>query len=74
VAALRSGIRRVVLPAANASDLELLPAEVQEGLEFVSVRTMDEVMDAALLRSPLRVGAGTTPELGPPLGTGSTHG
>jgi ATP-dependent Lon protease len=65
VAALRSGIRRVVLPAANASDLELLPAEVLEGLHFVRVRTMDEVMEAALLRSPLRVGSGSTPELGP---------
>jgi ATP-dependent Lon protease len=70
VAALRSGIRRVVLPAANASDLELLPEEVREGLHFVQVRTMDEVMEAALLRSPLRLGAGSTPELGP----ASPHG
>ncbi len=70
VAALRSGIRRVILPAANTSDLELLPLEVQEGLGFVPVRTMDEVMDAALVRSPLRVGTDTTPELGPPLSHG----
>lgn len=70
VAALRSGIRRVILPAANTSELELLPLEVQEGLGFVPVRTMDEVMDAALVRSPLRVGADTTPELGPPLSHG----
>jgi ATP-dependent Lon protease len=49
VAALRSGMRRVVLPAANASDLELLPDEVLESVTFDLVRTMDEVMDAVLL-------------------------
>ena len=54
VAALRNGMRKVVLPAANASDLELLPAEVKESVAFELVRTMDEVMDAVLLDSPLR--------------------
>jgi ATP-dependent Lon protease len=56
VAALRSGMRRVVLPAANASELELLPAEVREQVGFDLVRTMDEVMDAVLVgprRAPL---------------------
>ena len=54
VAALRAGIRAVILPAANASDLELLPREVLDQVRFVPVRSMDEVMDAALVRSPLR--------------------
>ena len=54
VAALRNGMRKVVLPAANASDLELLPTEVKESVAFELVRTMDEVMDAVLLDSPLR--------------------
>jgi ATP-dependent Lon protease len=54
VAALRSGMRRVVLPAANASDIELLPQEVKDEVVFELVRTMDEVMDAVLARSPLR--------------------
>jgi len=54
VAALRSGMRRVVLPTANASDLELLPEEVKESMAFDLVRTMDEVMDAVLLEGPLR--------------------
>ena len=67
VAALRGGIRRVILPAANASDLELLPPEVLEQVAFVQVRTMDEVMDAALLRSPLRARSEPAPELGAPL-------
>ncbi|MBI4541256.1 MAG: endopeptidase La [Gemmatimonadetes bacterium] len=52
VAAQRGGMRRVILPAENAADLELLPEEVKGGIEFVCVRTMDEVLDAALLASP----------------------
>jgi predicted ATP-dependent protease len=48
VAALRNGIRRVLIPAANAPELELLPREVLEGVEFLAVRGMDEVLDAAL--------------------------
>ncbi|MBW3534938.1 MAG: diaminopimelate epimerase [Gemmatimonadetes bacterium] len=48
VAALRNGVRKVILPAANLPDLELLPDEVREGVEFVAVRTMDEVLEAAL--------------------------
>ncbi len=55
VAALRSGMTRVVLPAANESDLETLPQEVLEALRFDLVRTMDEVMTAALTRLPIRV-------------------
>jgi len=71
VAALRNGMRRVVLPAANASDLELLPAEVTESLAFDLVRNMDEVMEAVLLDSPLRRHqASRAIGLGPPLSHG----
>jgi ATP-dependent Lon protease len=71
VAALRSGMRKVVLPAANASDLELLPEEVKESMEFDLVRTMDEVMDAVLLESPVRRHAPLhTVGLGSPLSHG----
>jgi ATP-dependent Lon protease len=48
VAALRNGIRRVLLPAANAPELELLPKEVLDGVAFTPVRVMDDVLDAAL--------------------------
>ncbi len=50
VAALRSGMTRVVLPKANENDLETLPAEVLEQMSFDLVKTMDEVMDAVLAR------------------------
>lgn len=48
VAALRSGIQTMVIPAANAPELELLPDEVKEGLRFVPVRDMDQVLATAL--------------------------
>ncbi|GMV07510.1 MAG: Lon protease [Gemmatimonadota bacterium] len=72
VAALRGGIRSVVLPASNSSDLELLPQEVLDQVRFVLVRSMDEVMEAALVRSPLRTVA-RGPEAGE-LGLPFPHG
>mgnify|MGYP002152396694 FL=1 len=71
VAALRGGVRRVVLPSANASDLELLPDEVLDRVTFDLVRTMDEVMDAVLVESPLRPSPRTAP---PALGAPYSHG
>jgi len=52
VAALREGMTKVLLPAANAPELELMPEEVIAGLEFVPVRTMDEVLTEALTSMP----------------------
>jgi ATP-dependent Lon protease len=52
VAALREGLTKVLLPAANAPELELMPAEVIAGLEFVPVHTMDEVLTEALTSMP----------------------
>jgi ATP-dependent Lon protease len=48
VAALRNGVRTMVLPVANEPDLERLPSEVREGLDFLPVREMDAVLDAVL--------------------------
>ena len=71
VAALRGGIRHVILPAANASDLELLPEEVHDSVVFELVSTMDEVMDAVLVESPIKQHA-RTPASG--LGLRYSHG
>ncbi|HZD05244.1 MAG TPA: S16 family serine protease, partial [Longimicrobiales bacterium] len=54
VAALRHGIATVLLPAANLPDLEQLPREVRDALDFRAVRTMDEVLEAALVEMPGR--------------------
>ena len=53
VAALREELSTVLLPAANVSELELLPEEVVAGLRFVPVRNMDEVLAEALTSSPV---------------------
>jgi ATP-dependent Lon protease len=51
VAALRHRMTNVILPHENARDLEELPAEVQSGILFHPVRTMDEVLAVALARA-----------------------
>ena len=52
VAALRGGIRRVVLPAANTRNIERLPREVRANVELVGAETMDQVLVEALMRAP----------------------
>jgi ATP-dependent Lon protease len=50
VAAMREGVTKVIFPAANLSELSLLPPEVLEAeINFIPVRTMDEVIREALI-------------------------
>ncbi len=49
LAALRAGIRKVLFPKANEKDLEEVPQEAKERLEFVPVSEIDEVLEIALL-------------------------
>ncbi len=53
VAAHRGRIGHVILPAANERELEELPADVREGIQFHAVRNMDDVLSLAL-RDPAR--------------------
>jgi ATP-dependent Lon protease len=48
LAAARAGITRVILPAENERDLEDIPVEVREKMEFNLVESMDEVTTIAL--------------------------
>jgi len=52
LAALRGGIRTVLIPAENEKDLAELPATVKEALEIVPVDHVDQVLARALV-SPL---------------------
>jgi ATP-dependent Lon protease len=47
LAAQRAGIRRVVLPSENEPDLEELPDETREALEFVLADSLDRVLAVA---------------------------
>ena len=48
LAALRRGLRHVILPEANQHDLDDVPQELAKKLEFHFVKSMDEVLDLAL--------------------------
>ena len=46
LAAHRAGIKRVLVPERNKADLDEVPAEVKNDLEFVFVSKMDQVLEA----------------------------
>ena len=48
LAALRAGIRTVLLPARNKRDLEEIPADAREQLTFVWVERVDQALESAL--------------------------
>ncbi len=52
LAALRGGIRTVLIPEENAKDLADIPDNVKSGLEIVPVARMDDVLKRALVRMP----------------------
>jgi ATP-dependent Lon protease len=52
LAALRGGIKKVLIPEENAKDLVDIPASVKNGLEIVPVSRMEQVLDHALVRKP----------------------
>jgi ATP-dependent Lon protease len=54
LAAKRVGIFTVILPKRNQKDLADIPKPLMEGMTFVYVDTMDEVLAAALRRGPVR--------------------
>lgn len=52
LAALRAGIKKVLIPEENAKDLAEIPDNVKNALEVVPVSRMDEVLQHALVRQP----------------------
>jgi ATP-dependent Lon protease len=52
LAALRGGIKTVLIPEENAKDLADIGQNVKNGLDIVPVSRMDEVLARALLRKP----------------------
>jgi ATP-dependent Lon protease len=52
LAALRGGIKKVMIPQENAKDLADIPDNVKSGLEIIPVGVMSEVLQHALVRQP----------------------
>jgi ATP-dependent Lon protease len=61
LAAQRYGLKRVVLPRENEPDLEELPEETRNELEFILVDSIEEVFNVAFSR-----GDGAKPQPAPP--------
>jgi ATP-dependent Lon protease len=57
LAALRAGVKIVIIPERCMRDVEDIPRELKRRLEFAPVRTMRDVLDIALQEVP----AWTTP-------------
>jgi len=55
LAALRGGIKTVLIPEENAKDLADIPDNVKNGLEIIPVSRMGEVLKHALLEQPVPV-------------------
>jgi ATP-dependent Lon protease len=77
LAAYRVGIKTVLLPRENEKDLEEIPADISDKMEFLLVENMDDVLEAALAgrapagdpsRRPASEDVGT-----PPAGESMTH-
>jgi len=52
LAALRGGLKTVLIPQDNAKDLAEIPDNVKNGLDIIPVSRMDEVLKLALVRMP----------------------
>ncbi|MEC5214601.1 ATP-dependent Lon protease [Polaromonas sp. CG_9.5] len=53
LAALRGGIKTVLIPQENAKDLQEIPDNVKAGLEIIPVKWIDQVLQVALERQPI---------------------
>jgi ATP-dependent Lon protease len=54
LAARRSGIRTMILPALNEPDLAELPEEIRNDMTFVPVETLEQVVQLALSNGQAR--------------------
>lgn len=69
MAAMRNGIKTVLIPAENEKDLEEIDQTVRAALKFILVKQVDEVLANALSNSVSAVGAKTvlTPDQAQPV-------
>jgi ATP-dependent Lon protease len=55
LAALRGGLKTVVIPKENEKDLTEIPDNVKRGLKIIPVATVDEVLQNALVSRPVPI-------------------
>jgi ATP-dependent Lon protease len=75
LAAVRAGMTQVIIPAGNAPELSEIPEHVRARLTIKPVRTMTEVLEAALVTAPAKArAAGKDPAKTPPRDGGGSNG
>ena len=52
MAAMRTGVKTVIIPEANKKDLEEIDQDVRSALTFVPTDHVDHILDVALVRTP----------------------
>lgn len=57
LAALRGGIKTVVIPKDNERDLKEIPKEVSDGMKIIPAKWIDEVLEVALQSMPVALAA-----------------
>jgi ATP-dependent Lon protease len=55
LAALRGGIKTVLIPKDNEKDLAEIPDNVKDGMTIIPVTTADEVIRHALIKTPIAI-------------------
>lgn len=65
MAALRGGIKKVLIPKGNEKDLADIPNVIKKGLTIVPVSTIDEVLSHALVRMPVPLSGTDAPPIDP---------
>ncbi len=50
LAAMRSGIKTILVPEANRKDVSELPKEVKDGLEIIFMKDVDDALNVALVK------------------------
>ncbi len=74
LAALRGGIKTVLIPEENVKDLQEIPDNVKSGLEIVPVRWIDKVLEVALERKPAPLPDEEAALIAPAAGTAAVAG
>ncbi len=64
LAALRAGIKTVLIPDENEKDLAEIPDNVKSGMTIIPVKTVSEVLKVALVRQPEAIDWVEPPEVG----------
>ena len=65
LAAVRHGIKTIIIPDKNKKDLEDIPEEFRDKVEFIAVKTIDDVLDVVLAHK----GSGKGSKKGPTAAT-----